>query len=379
MNNSNFEFTVGRKIKNIESYGFAYSQIKEIHLPKHGETIKQSTFASCCSLQKVTLPKTIKILESYAFEDCSDLREVKNLNNVMVFNSSIFADCDSFVVRISFNNGKLFKENAFSSTNLPQKIEVKDCTFEKGALSSCRCLKTVIFTDEFKEDFIINNLFYNAKNLYQIVLNNKIRIIKQNAFKYTTLKKINLEEVEVIEAYAFSETKLTEISLPKVKSLGSSAFEKNFHLKRASFFGNKTLEEFPTYLFFSCDLESIIFPENLKVIGLKALFNCCFKEVRLPSTIEKLKESFIGNNEKLEYLEIPASVKFFEENCLGDLGARTKKGTKLVLLGTPKIEKTNVFYLNHQFFRLPEIHCLFKNRNNFAWDMIFLQQCFDFL
>ena len=341
--NSSFDIVPGRKIKNIEAYGFAYSFIKEIHLPKHVNMIKRSAFEGCCYLVKVTLPKTIEVLHRNCFEACSELREVKNLNNVKVFNEEVFSDCDKFVVRISFDNGKLFKENSFSSTNLPQKIEIKDCTFEKGALSSAHKVKTIIFTNEYKHDNIPNNLMYWNKSINEVVLNDTITTVNDNAFRYSSLKKINLDNVKFIGKSAFAETNLKRISARNLEKADVGAFERCAYLKEASFLFNKMLREFPTYLFYGCSLESINFPENLKVIGSSAFFNCCFKEMRLPNTIEELKESFIGNNYKLEYLEIPTSVKIFGEGCFANIGSTTRKGTYIRILGTPELKERKLF------------------------------------
>lgn len=181
--NSSFDFTVGRKIREISAYGFAYSHIKEIHLPKHSNIIRTSTFEGCSKLEIVTLPKTIEELHRNAFECCSKLKEVKNLNKVKIFYSEVFSDCDDFVVRISFDNGKIFKENAFVSALLPQKIEIKDCTLEKGAFSCAYRVKTVIFTNEYKNNSIPNGLFYSTKSINEVILNDTITNIQQNAFR----------------------------------------------------------------------------------------------------------------------------------------------------------------------------------------------------
>ena len=162
-----------------------------------------------------------------------------------------------------------------------------------------------IIFPEGKEKITKADLPANLAFLKEVVLPPSVKEIGEDAFKYSGLEKINLENVEKIGNYAFSGCKnlkevipssvkeignfafeysgLEKISLENVEIIGDGAFYRCNNLKEAELSSVKEIEE---RAFITFGLEKVSL-ENVEIIGYN-VFNGCknLKEVILSSVKE---------------------------------------------------------------------------------------------
>ena len=128
--------------------------------------------------------------------------------------------------------------------------------------------------------------FLNLGNLVDIIgpgvfyLNNTIReleapsvtIIKNGAFAYSPLEKINAPLVEKVDKYAFAECKgLHRVSFPKLSHIGVGGFANCFQMKRFNF---SAIEYIDAFAFLNCYLIEEVHAPKLRHIDKNAFKGC---------------------------------------------------------------------------------------------------------
>ena len=159
----------------------------------------------------------------------------------------------------------------------------------------------------------------NLTSLKEVVLPPSVKEIGEDAFEYSRLEKINLENVEIIGDCAFykcrnlKEAKLSsakevgdcafnkcenlkEVELPSVKEIGSTVFEDS-GLEKIRL---ENVEKIGDYAFCWCEhLKEIVFPPSMKEIGKEAFEYSGLEKINL----ENVEKVGIGAFSKCENLK----------------------------------------------------------------------------
>ena len=242
-------------------------------------------------------------------------------------------------------------------------------------------LKNLEMPDTIEE--LGHSCFLGCQGLTRVHLSEQIKTIPKWCFHASTIKDINLENIENIEQNAFLNSSIENIKLGKMNLIGDNAFADCHDLKIASIeyvneikdsvFSHSenlkelnlpnSLEELPKYMCFDCTrlkkvnipsevktihtgaffgcyaLDNVILPKTLKVIDDVAFGYCSFKNIELPNGLESIGENAFSSC-KLNSIVIPNSVKYIEMGAF-----QCNENLESVILSN-KIDllQVNVFY-----------------------------------
>lgn len=163
----------GTDLKEIPgSFMYGNDIITSITLPATAETIGQSAFAGCSSLQNVTLPPTLTSIIAYAFSNCIRLQNITLPSTLTNIGRCAFENCSSL-----------------TSINIPGSV----AKIEDTAFSECTKLKSVTFNEGLTE--IGLDAFRGCDSLESISIPTSVRIIGGRAFAYNgRLSSVELHE-----------------------------------------------------------------------------------------------------------------------------------------------------------------------------------------
>ena len=310
----------------VEVVGGAMSDDGEITIPaKYGKYdivgISSYAFRSFSSLKKIVLPESLQYIHKGAFESCRALETVVLPEGLFEISSDAFKMCYALKeIRIT---SSLVSTNAFDYCMNLEKItfapNVRDVA--SWAFTNCNKIKTLIFEDGDGELFLgyggNNNemtygLFYGLK-LDSIYLgrglNYNATSIKQLPFYGTGIERPKLEaKASVIPPYWYEGLDADEFVVPEnVKIIANNAFEYS-NIKKIIF--NERLETIGANASKSSNLGEIVQPEvnNLKEIGEYAFQGCRFQKFKLPVGFTEIKPNSFQSCSMLEEMDIPHTV-----------------------------------------------------------------------
>lgn len=212
-------------LSEIGDYAFEnLAQLKSLKLPAALRKIGAYAFAGCTSLQSISLPEGLTELGMGCFKNCTSLKDV---------------ELPSSLLRI---NPYAFEGAGIEEIYLPEGIT----TLNRYAFKSAS-LKSIALPESCTE--YNANVFDSNKQLRDIKLPQSMTIVPYGIFNNcTALQKIDLHEgIETVHSRAFNNcTSLTEINMPS------------------------TLLIVYTKAFYNFGGETVIFPENLIMMGCSA-------------------------------------------------------------------------------------------------------------
>ena len=283
--------------------------------------------------------KPVTAIADRAFFNKSDVTTVRLGANVKTIGNFAFGNC-SYLTSIDFSDSLIsIGENAFASCRLlGEKLVFPDSleTISASAFSYCASLSSLEFGSGLSK--IGKNAFTDCTGLVSLNLPDGLVTVGEYAFaSCSSLSSINFgKTVETIGEYAFAaNTALTKVSIPdSVTAIGIGAFENCTALSnvelgdgllsvdRTSFDGtaikeNTTTNEFyvdgwfialkdtsATYVNLSADtygiadyafyananLNSVILPDSVKIIGSCAFASMAINNVVIGSGVETIGE-----------------------------------------------------------------------------------------
>ncbi len=296
--------------KEIGNYAFLNCEsLVNVSLPGNLEKI-YSAFSGCTSLEKIELPENVEYL-SGTFNNCKNLKEIEIPDSVTYIGSRTFSNCSSLESFDFPANLQKLGGYAFSGmTCFVGKEIVLPSTLTEvnlGALAGCQFekLTTPIVGSGSKSEE--NNLFFgymfgteNFENS-NVVSFSKTKYYIPNSLKEVTLTKevgaqgfINIDGIEKV---TFAETVETNV-VPKY------CFQNCNSLKEVVFLNDDKITQINAAAFKGCiELESVVIPDGIKIIGENAFMNCeKLAEVSFPETdFSVYKNAFAGTEFLSEY------------------------------------------------------------------------------
>ena len=242
--------------------------------------IERNAFKGCRNLKKIVLPDSLNSIGSSAFNYCSNLTSVTIPAGVANIDRLVFYECHSMAsIIVSDDNsyfssvdGILFDKNkeeliyypsgkANDSFSVPSSV----ISIDEYAFADCSSLINLTIPNGVAS--IGRYAFCNCRNLKNVLLSGSVINIGSLAF----LGCSNLIEITVSEnneIYCSSEGVLFDIN--KTNLIWYPAGKTN-----DSYIISPSVNIISVYAFDSCyNLESIIFPDNITIIGRNAFTNC---------------------------------------------------------------------------------------------------------
>lgn len=251
-------------LKAIGDFAFDGGTLKYINLPESVESIGNSVFYNCVSLETVRLSSKIAKISDDAFYECQSLTRIDLPKGIKEIGARSFYDCCS-INYIDFPEGL-------------ESIGVN--AFTKCGLKSA-CLPNSLIT-------LGNGAFYNSQ-IREVSFGNSLKNISGGCFSNCNwLKRVNWgKSIETISDTAFKEsTKLLEdLVLPDtIKEIGEMAFG-SIH--------EELLAQMP----------QLVIPEGTIKVGDRAFINIVIDELTLPASITDIGGAAfeLGENAKVKY------------------------------------------------------------------------------
>ncbi|MDE7229437.1 MAG: leucine-rich repeat domain-containing protein [Oscillospiraceae bacterium] len=267
------------KLENGVLYKLAVN-LKCFEIPEGITCIEKSCFYNKKGIARIVLPKSLREIKANAFGNCISLEEIVFRNDCVEIDGKAFKGCNN-LERIILGDEVYYPKKCLSDSELPELVRkvgeqvLSDFYISGGILMKYRGSEERVCVPD-AVTVIGEGCFENNNAIGRVVLPNRVREIRENAFKgCVSMQTLELsEELEVIGRSAFENCrKLIRITLPQnVRRLGESAFKRCFKLN--SFVPNDALEEIGDMAFYGCtSLESIELPKSTVLKGRLIFFN----------------------------------------------------------------------------------------------------------
>ena len=161
---------------------------------------------------------------------------------------------------------------------------------------------------------ISSNCFHENRKIEEVFMPTTIGSIGSGAFSFCeNLKVINLNDVNYIDTNAFAYSGIEKIVIDNISEIGMSAFSNCEKLKEVFIDGD--IKEIKSSTFVNCvNLKKVILPDTIEKIGDNAFSGCKkIEEIYIPNTakiskyafeksiLNLIKTSSNNNNNKIEY------------------------------------------------------------------------------
>lgn len=125
------------------------SRVKKIYLGSNAETIGNSAFYQCNSLEIIVIPNTVTTINDFAFYNCYNLASIILPNSVRSIGESAFTNCVSAKIITIPSSVTSIGANALYSTYTLKHIEFPDgvTNISSGILRFAPCIKNIILPD----------------------------------------------------------------------------------------------------------------------------------------------------------------------------------------------------------------------------------------
>lgn len=335
------EFEIPSTVWNIDSAFSGCSVLRKIIISGRFERIWSGAFSECTNLESVIIGEGIKLIRSNAFKDCTSLKEIVLPESIEEVESWAFAGCMA-LEKITFPKDRYFNLDGIPQSLLPWGHE----PFEKDgvlyapyhAYEGAEALLAVISPrndapalvqhSEVEELFIpavverngftykvtwCDSAFEQFPNLLVLHLPKYMRAAN---LKYipSLLQVIVSEDNETLsseDGFLYNKDKTILMGAPrglKNKKLVIRDGVEIIGTKRGAMtHEDRLLEE----IFADREeLEEVILPDSVKVIGEGAFRNCTsLRTVKLGEGVEEIYSNAFGNT-ALERINLPRSLKY---------------------------------------------------------------------
>lgn len=314
--------------------------LESIHMPDQLTSIGEYAFSDCAKLTSIELPDGITSIGGHAFEGCIGLETVKIPENIANIAEWAFSGCKN-LTKIEFPNGlaRIERYAFLECTNLTT-VGLPDSltSIDEYAFSGCTKLAVIKFPAGITR--IGTCAFEGCEGLTEITIPDSIAEIESSVFSQCiSLRTVVLPEgLEMIDYYAFNGCRsLTSLNIPEsVSYIGSGAFKECDGMFTRVFYDNHALYYVDHWVvvadldamvsseliledgivgiypevFKDTNLERVVLPDSIRVIGEKAFENCRFlREIVIPEGVVSIESKAFAECLCLNEIVIPKSVK----------------------------------------------------------------------
>ena len=356
------EFTFGNKLEFLEARAFKNTNIVSISLKDFKGDLPVGLFEDCSNLKMVILPKNTTILPEYFFYGCVNLEEIEGLKNIIEFKAGCLSLCRNLVSTINFKKVKIIGYSAFAGSNLQRTIRIGNCQIDAYAFSSIQGCEHVIFDDIYTKDSIPVSCFIDSK-IQKVTLNKSIKKLERYCFARSSLKSINVENIEELDEAVFKNCPIKKLELNSIKRMFYGSFESMRELISVDL-SKSTISLIPSCAFQNCiRLKTVLLPDGLKEIERLAFAYTNIQELKLPNSLEKIGSSFLCGT-KIKEIIIPENVKRIQSKTFAGLFKNTvvKIISKNIQFDSEAFSKTSLKELDLSHINMTKIPvCMFEN------------------
>lgn len=266
-----------------------FNSLQEITIPQNVKVIGSNTFANLPSLTKIDVRGMSKI-NDWSFSLNPSLSYVHLDTCVNIIGKNTFFNCTRLNT-INLENVSFIDEHALEGTAI-KTLNVPNCEIiGEFAFADCRSLNHIEFNDSIH--LISNFAFINNTALKSIHI--PMGIIGESAFMgCTSLNKVVLSD--------------------KIESIGQAAFFGCTALRYINI--PSTICKIEAMTFIDCiNMEDIILPNNLIIIGESAFEGTGLKEVVIPSSVLEIKNNAFANCRNLKTVILQSDKVKFDDNA----------------------------------------------------------------
>lgn len=288
------------------------------------------------NIKRLDLPLTLSEISSNVFnENLNSLQEITIHHNIKDIGYNTFANLPS-LTKIDVRGISKINDWSFSLNPSLSYVHLDTCVniIGKNAFFNCTRLNTinlenVRFIDEHAfEGISIETLnipnckivgefaFADCRSINHIELNDSIHLISNFAFiNNTALKSIHIPMGIIGESAFMGCTSLNKVVLSdKIESIGKAAFFGCTALRYINI--PSTICEIEAMTFIDCiNMEDIILPNNLIIIGESAFEGTGLKEVVIPSSVLEIKNNAFANCRNLNKVILQSDKVKFDDNA----------------------------------------------------------------
>jgi len=302
-------------------------------LPKNLETISNSLFSECISLEEIDIPDSVVEIKDYAFEKAISLKSIRLSKSVITISPQAFINCESlssFIVHEQ--NPKLITIDGFLVLLPNVLVAYPNGRKDKDVIVPNQI--TIFNTYSFsfnphveilrlnKAEFLDTNSIYQCINLKQIYISSSTVDIEEDPIENCkNLKQIHVDKGNKIIHDAdgmlikSNEVILCPSNHPNksiiipygIERIGNKAFHYCHNIEDIVF--PSSLITIGKYAFNECTaLKSIILPNSVKEIGACAFLDCISMESIDLGQIVKI-DNFILRGTSIKSIHIPKSIE----------------------------------------------------------------------
>ncbi|MBR7083785.1 MAG: leucine-rich repeat protein, partial [Oscillospiraceae bacterium] len=242
-------------LKTIGTSAFRNTALKSVSFPSTLESVGQSAFFGCASLETIEFNENLKEIKQNTFDSCSALKELHFNEGLESIEPFAFVRCDALESVVFPASLKTLGEQSFREDKNLKKVEFlggNELAFNSWVFYGDTALETVIIGDGV------------------------------TAFAFsgcTALKNVQLPStITKISTEAFRATSLEEIEIPaSVESIGDYAFWGCENLKTVKL--NEGLKTIERNAFWTSGIEELVIPSTVEKIGGQAFDSSSFKKI----------------------------------------------------------------------------------------------------
>ncbi len=305
------EITIPDGLETIETNTFFQTRCIGYKIPDSVTEIKSGAFWHCDLLKSVYIPDTVTNIATNAFADCNDNLVIyghdSSYLNEYVQNNSNKNGNNNLVYKSGYNvNGNIFTsyDGNEEAVQIPYGIglsRIADEAFKNNAF-----VKSVSIASGITH--IGENCFENCTSLTAVVIPNDVESIGDNVFNGVSGVTVYCNSGSFAEDYCIKNniTVVTDYDVSDGVLNKYNGSETNVVIP-----DNLCLVEIGRSSFYNINnIQSIIIPEGVTVLGINAIYRCNnLTTVTLPTTIQKLNFFAICYNPMLTVVNNSEFIK----------------------------------------------------------------------
>ena len=307
----------------------AFSGCREltlVDLPEGILSIGTNGFYDCTALEAIEYPNSLESIENLAFCNCTNLTTVNITRNITDIGSSAFNNCTGltsiscspFNQHFKADGGILYTKDMTMLVLYPKNAVATSFTIPDGvtalesyAFQNCDNLTDITFPESVT--WLGRDVFWRCEGLVSIDLPDGITHMGKGTFdECVNLVQVHLPaSLDSILDFTFYSCKLQEITIPQnLKHIGQYAFSEAKELHHVNFEEGSNLLTIDENAFFNCyALESFDMPNSVTSLKANAFYQCrSLKSIHLSDNLTDLGKTIFWYCSSLTELKVPNGV-----------------------------------------------------------------------
>lgn len=263
----------------------------DVIVPEGVTSLYQYIFYDNANVTSVKLPDTLITLSTYAFEGCTSLTNLTFPDGISEIPNNCCHTCQSL-----------------ESVTLPKSLT----TIGSSAFNQCSKLSNIIISDDIGSLKAGDHAFYGTLLGNDAITSLATKINYTDSWMFASSK--NLTEVTTLISYDYYFSDCT-------------------NLKKATIIRPLSSGHMGDYVFRNCsNLETIILPDGLKIIGQSAFDGCTnLPIINIPNSVTTIDHYAFNKCSSLCNLNIPDGVSFSVKNYAFQSSGITNDGVNNIM------------------------------------------------